>query len=369
MLERGKISALQLWMIMYPTILSTVILLVPAITAGHAGRDLWISPLWASIIGIVTVWVACRLHELYPGQTLIEYSERILGRWAGKAVAAMYLFFLLHMSGIILREYGDFVVGSFLNQTPISVVIGTMLLVCAFNVRGGLEVVGRTAQIFVPIVLLLFLGVFILLIPDLDPRQLQPVLEFGLWPGVKGAFVPSGWFSEFIVIVFLLPYLSNREKGMKAGLLAVLAVLGTMVMTNAAAFSLFGETTSTYVYPVMVAARYISFADFFEHLEALVMLIWVGGTFVKISMFYYAAVLGTAQWLGLSDYRPITLPIGFLLLLLGIWAAPGLPELVHFLDVISPFYFVTVQTAIPVLLLGLACLRKRAGASKGEQGA
>jgi spore germination protein KB len=351
MIEKGKISAFQLGIIMYPTVLATAILLVPAITAKTAERDLWLSPIWASLVGILTVYIACKLYKHYPEKTLIEYSEHILGRFIGKALGLIYLVFYLHMTGIIIREYGEFMVGTFLNNTPISVVMGTMVFVCAFNVRGGVEVMGRSAQVFVPIVILLFTCIVLLLIPELEPKNMFPVLEHGLIPSMKGSIVLQGWFSEFILISFLLPYLSDREKGQKWGMISVLSIMVTLVITNLASFFLFGEATSKIVYPVMVAARFISIADFFEHLESLAMMIWVGGTFVKISMFYYAIVIGTAQWLKLSNYRPLTLPIGFLLVLISIWSASSLQEMVHFLSTVSPFYLMSFQLLIPMLLL------------------
>lgn len=43
------------------------------------------------------------------------------------------------------------------------------------------------------------------------------------------------------------------------------------------------------------------------------MVMWVAGIFVKVTVLYHAGVLGLAQWLGLSDYRPLILPMGALL--------------------------------------------------------
>ncbi|WP_338044698.1 hypothetical protein [Paenibacillus periandrae] len=40
------------------------------------------------------------------------------------------------------------------------------------------------------------------------------------------------------------------------------------------------------------------------------MAIWVMGTFVKITIYYYAVLLGIAQWRSLSNYRPLVFPIG-----------------------------------------------------------
>ena len=60
------------------------------------------------------------------------------------------------------------------------------------------------------------------------------------------------------------------------------------------------------------------------------MAIWVVGAFVKISVFYYATVLGTAQWLNLSDYRPVIWPLGILMIVFGFWSMPNSMDLERF---------------------------------------
>src|ERR1700730_11781810 len=86
MIEKGKISAFQMTFIMFSAIISTALLLVPGITAVAAKRDLWISPMWGSITGFITVYIAYKLNQYYPKKTIIEFSEDILGRTLGKIV-------------------------------------------------------------------------------------------------------------------------------------------------------------------------------------------------------------------------------------------------------------------------------------------
>ncbi|MFP3513696.1 GerAB/ArcD/ProY family transporter, partial [Peribacillus sp. SIMBA_075] len=87
-------------------------------------------------------------HQLYPNQSIIQYSQTILGRFLGKVVSLFFIFFYLHLTGLIVRGYAEFVVGNFLTRTPISVVMISMVLVAALAVKGGGEVLGRTAQFF-----------------------------------------------------------------------------------------------------------------------------------------------------------------------------------------------------------------------------
>ncbi|UOF89273.1 spore germination protein [Fodinisporobacter ferrooxydans] len=151
MLEKGKISAMQMGLMIYPTILGTAILAIPSIIGKQAERDLWISPILASSTGFLTVYIADRLNKIFPGETFIQYSEHILGRVLGKILGFFYMLFFLQTIGNILREYAEFTVGTFLPKTPLLVVIAGLTLLCAFAVRGGIEVLGRLAQIYLPV--------------------------------------------------------------------------------------------------------------------------------------------------------------------------------------------------------------------------
>ena len=101
------------------------------------------------------------------------------------------------------------------------------------------------------------------------------------------------------------------------------------------------------------------FADFFEHLESAVMAIWIVGAFVKISVFYYASALGTAQWLNLSDYRPVVWPIGILIVEFSFWSFPSSMDVSRNDINVFPFQGILMQTIIPLLLLLIAVVRKR----------
>jgi len=358
-MEKGKISSLQMAIMMYPALVATAILSVPSITAKYAKTDLWLSPILASLIGYITVYIAYKLHQLYPKQTVIQFSEQIIGRFAGKLIGFLFLFFYIQIAGHMLRQYAEFVVDSFLVNTPISLIMALMALLCSFIVRGGLEVLGRAAQLFFPIFTLPLLLLIILVFPDFEFKNIFPILGEGIMPPIKGAIVPGGWFTEFFLITFLLPFLADQKKGMKYGMMTVFVVMMTLVVVNLIVLFILGSATPTKFYPLMSIARYISLGGFFEHLESAVMAIWVVGAFIKISVFYYGIALGTAQWLNLSDYRPIVWPLGILLVIFSFWSLPSTVELHKYSVETFPFLGLLIQMIIPLCLLGIAVARKR----------
>lgn len=359
MIEKGKISSLQMAIMFYPTIIATAILAVPAGTAKFARNDSWISPIWSSLIGFLVVYVAYRLHKLYPKQTIIQYGEKILGKFFGKVFGFIQVLSLLIANGNTARQYMELVVGAFLPITPMVLVGASLVLVCAFAVRGGVEVVGRASQLFFPLYFFSLVMIIVLLIPEFKPENILPIMENGLKPSLKGAVVPGSMLPLFFLISYILPYVSDEEKVMKWGMFSVFAVMLTLVVTNLTILFVFGGTTSIYVYPVLSAAKYISIADFFENVESIIMAVWVAGSFIKLSVLYYVTVLATAQVLELSDSRMIVFPIGFLIMVFTFWTLPNFSKLTKLLGTTLPFYAVFIYVIIPIFLLIIALIRKK----------
>lgn len=365
-MERGKISSLQMAMLLYPAIIATAILSIPAFTAKYAGNDVWLSPIIASSIGFLAVFIAVKLYHYYPGKTIIQTSEEILGRILGKIIGFLFLSFYIEMSGNIARTYSEFLVTSFLPKTPQIVIIAFMMCLCGFCIYGGLEVLARCGQVLFPLLVFPLLFSLLFLVKDFDFGNILPILEDGLMPSIKGAIVPSGWFAEYFLIAFLLPFLADQNKGMKYGVISVFGTMLTLVMVNLIVLFILGAATASKTYPLMNVYRHISFGGIFENMEAVVMAIWIVGAFVKISVFYYAAALGTAQWLNLSDYRPVIWPLGILISQFSYWGLPNTMAL-HRTNITDfPLHSISIQILIPLLLLIVAMMKNTHEKKKGQ---
>jgi len=361
MIEKGKISSFQMGIIMYVTVLATAILVLPSAAGKSAKQDLWLSPIWASLIGFLASWIFLKLIKFYPRETIIQYSERIIGKLAGKALGFLYLFLFLFENGLVLREYAEFIITALLPKTPLSVIFSSIVLVSAFSVYGGIEVLARATQIFFPVFIFPFLLIGFLLLPEMEFHNILPIMGKGVLPSIRGAIDVQSWFSDFFYISFLLPFLKERKNGRKWGMISVAAVVLTMVITNLITIFVFGGITQVHLYPLLNLVKYISIANFFEHIESIIVAVWVIGIFVKVSVIYYVLALGTAQWINVNDYKPFVLPLGFLQVLFGFWVTPNFQELVSFLSQSSIFFFFSMQIVIPLLLLLIAFMKRKVG--------
>ena len=142
-------------------------------------------------------------------------------------------------------------------------------------------------------------------------------------------------------------------------------VMISIVVVNLVTFFLMGDATARILFPIMDTARYISIGDFFENLESGVMAIWVIGAFVKVSLFYYATVLGAAQSLKLTSYRPLVIPVGFLIVIFSFWGLPTYSTIGELTLVVIPVLLLLFFCLIPAVLLLISAMKKNSSSSKG----
>lgn len=359
MLEGGKIDGRQAVYLCITFVIATALLSLPGIVAAHAKQDAWISSLLATMIGLAVAGIVVKLGSLFPQQTLVEFTEEILGTWLGKLLGLTYLLFFLYIAAFMLRETSSFLNEIFLPKTPLIAIAIIIALLGAYTIKHGLEVLARVNQIFLPVIVASVIFIFLLLIPEMDPKRLAPVLEAGPQDIARGSLVPAAWIGEIFALTMVVPFLLKKRELGEIVLKSVLAVGTVFLLIIIGCIATFDSIIEFMIYPVLNASRIINVSEFIDRLEPIIMVIWVTGGFVKVTFFYYIIVLGSAQWLRLKSYRPLTLPLGVILVSLSILVGDNILEILHFLSGPFPFFALSFELLIPLLLLAIALVRKR----------
>ena len=348
-------------MLMFLMIMATVILFVPAVTAQEAGVSAWLVPLIGpTLAGYLAVWTACKLEKRFQGLTLIQYSEIILGKLVGKLLACLYILFLFVLVVLVIREFTSFFSVTIMPKTPILLLNLVLILVGGYAALGGIEVIGRMAQFVLPIVVLSFLLVIILSIPDMDFGYLQPLLEGGVMPIVKSSVVPSSWYGEIGVLVLLLPMLNKTDKVKRKGFITLVAAAVFLTMDTLVTQTVFGaEQTASLMFPFFHLAKYIERGNFVQNIESLIAIMWITGIVIKVSLFTYLISLSISQALGLKSNK---LVVGVLMpvqLIAGTYPAISDLKLSQILARYWPPFGLLFETIVPLFLLLIAFLRKK----------
>lgn len=324
--ENWKISGRQFKILVILCFIGTSILLAPGSMAAEAKHDAWIASLLGLVFSLLLVWLYNSVSNHFPNMTLIEYTEKSLGKWIGKAVFAAFTLFMFFNCSTLIYIVGDFITTQIMPETPIQFTNILFAAVIVLGTRLGLETFSRTGEILYPWVLGLFLILTFFLLSEIDVKNVQPIFEYGMKPILRGSiFYISFSTLPLIPLLMIFPtHVNNLKVGKKSFLMGTL--IGGIIVSLIVTFSVLvlgHSITARNAFPSYILAKKISIADFLERIEAIIAVLWIITMFFKTILFFYGSVLGLAQILNLKDYRRITLPMGMILVVLSLVVYPN----------------------------------------------
>ncbi|CAH0309292.1 GerAB/ArcD/ProY family transporter [Priestia megaterium] len=359
-MEKAKISAIQLFALMFTFDLGTALIVSYGIPAG---KDAWIAILLGMCGGILLFFIYYVLFRQYPNLPLTGYVRKIFGNYLGWVLGLLYCLFFLYTAARNIRDFGDLLVSSTLPETPLLAINLSLVLVICYVIYLGIEIVGRTAEVFIVILLLLGIGAnfFVLVSGDVDFHRVRPFLEHGWKPILTTAFpsVVSFSFGEMIVFTMLLPYLNRPQLAKKVWLFAVISSGLILSWTAALNLSVLGvDVMERSTFPTLATIGKVNLFDFIERLDAIVVFTLLMTVFFKSSIFLYGAVIGIVDLFKLKDHRQLILPIGIILIFLSMTIASSFSEhLEEGLDINIKYINVPFLIIFPLFMLIISIIQ------------
>ncbi|KKK38682.1 spore gernimation protein KB [Mesobacillus campisalis] len=361
-MEKAKISAYQLFVMIVLFELGSAVL-VPI--ASGAKQDAWIAILVGMAGGFLLFGAHYRLYRYYPEITPIQYMQKLLGKFFGKLLAFSYIVLFMYFAARVLRDFGEMLLTFAYVETPLFIVNAMLIMVVVYAVIKGIEVLARTGELFFLLLYLLAVIGFILIVSSglIELTQLMPVLEEG-WGRVLKVVATetiSVPFGEAVVFSMILPYLDNKDSGLGAGMFGLFVAGINLSIVMAINISVQGvEILTRSQFPLLTTVQSIQMAEFLERLDVFFMVSVIIGIFFKVSLYFYAAVSGTAILFNIKEPSRLVYPLGLVVLFMSITIASSYSEHIKeglglMAKTLQPFFLVLV----PVFLLGIAYLKNR----------
>lgn len=358
-MEPGRISERQLAFLIMTILISTVIFFMPQLAARELEQDAWISAPIATVWGIFAALLTVALARRYAGLTMIEYLPLILGRPLGKILGLFYTIWFLTVGALIVREFGIFLNVTIMLKTPVGVSMATLMILCFYAVRSGLETWSRVNEIILPVILLAMVAVIVLPVTEMDFKRLLPLVSHSPGELLFTSFISASWRTEVFMAGMFIPALAAFRHTNRNLVVAVVAIGIMLIAVEVAAIALFGGIEiSQMEFPLFSLARMINISDVFERLEVLIVIILVLGVVFKSCAFLYCTTLAAAQCLGFKEFQFLLLPIAVLMLALAGNAFGNVVEFTDFLANVWPGYgMLSFGLVIPFLLYLISLFR------------
>lgn len=265
----------------------------------------WMAVLLSVMMGFVYFWFMYALLKKHPGKNILEIGDELVGPVINRLFALGYLLFFLAMAALALRQFSERVIGSFVEDMPISFGVfsfmaGVVIVSCL-----GLEAIVRTARLFGPILLVLYVLMLIATIPFWKPYLLYPLLGGGLQNIVQAGLVRSGLISEIFILALITSYLPENKLGTiglwSIGITGVLFVFTLLAVQMVFPY----PVNSELALPTLNLAKTIQLGRHFQRNETFFLPVWALGGLIKITIALYATAFITAFIMKLPYYSPL----------------------------------------------------------------
>ncbi|MGG0174830.1 GerAB/ArcD/ProY family transporter [Gottfriedia acidiceleris] len=248
-----------------------------------SGRDSWITILISSVSLLFFIPILYFIQKRMDGVQLFLWLKGNFGRFITYPLMAMIILYLFSSGVVLLKETLTFL-SFYLPMTPRVLLGATFSIICFYNAKHGIQSIGLTAGILLPIVI--FLGFFVMAanFPHKDYSLLKPYIEYGTSPVIKGMIYPISGFVEVAFILFFHQHLNEKIKFTTLIWIGITFVILTLGPTIGAITEFGPFVAAKQRYPAFEEWRLVSIGRYIEHLDFLSVYQWFVGAFIRLSL-------------------------------------------------------------------------------------
>ncbi|MFJ8257520.1 endospore germination permease [Peribacillus asahii] len=358
MLNNEKISVRQFRVLVTFFTIGTIILYSPA---SEAKQDAWIAVIFSAGLGLLVIWLLTTIALLFPTMNFVQIIETLFGKWLGKAISLFFLSLPFVATAELLYYSGNFLTTHLMPDTPVEVLYILTAIIVVMAVRHGLETFSRTAELLFIAFMILFL-LLLFISPQIKFENIQPVLEDGIKPLLHPTIRLVAIFAfNPVTLLMIFPSAVNQpKKAQKSFFIGILMGISVAFITTILSILVLDPSQiERRLYPNYAMVKMINVGDFLQRIEAVIATIWMITIYCKTVLYFYASCLGIAQVLNLKDYRPLTLPLGMIMVTFASMLFPNVVEQRYWDSEIGFVFSLVVGGFLPLFMLGVAVFRKK----------
>ncbi|WP_053954784.1 GerAB/ArcD/ProY family transporter [Inediibacterium massiliense] len=364
--NNDKISSFQLGMMISITIVGVGILTIPRSLTEKVGPDGWIVLSITVLLALGIGRIFTTLVEKFYPQNMVEYSNSLVGKILGTLIALSFCIYLVIFTSFELRIFGEITKAYLLFNTPIEVLMITLLLTATYLVRSGIESIVRMAQLLFPFVIIFAILITIPVLGELHFSNLLPVFKTPISKIIQAIPITFFSFVGIEMIMVCANFVVDPENIKKDIDLSVLIVAGIYMFIVVVTVSRFGLVETTHIiWPSLELFKTIDLPGaFIENIQIFVIAVWIITVFMTVVPLYFGASLTLSRIFKSKEQNYLVLfliPFIYFIALIP----ENIAQLGDYADKFSYYLGTLHMVIIPSILLLLSYIKKKEGGKGG----
>ena len=327
-------------------------------------QDAWISLLIMYFVMNTVMFMICYILKSYKDKDLFDIHKSLFGKWIGGAINLIFISYLLAGFLAIILAYTEIVQAWVFPQMGSWVISSIIILLTIYGVFGGIRTV--VGVCFLGFFLAIWL-VFIITEPMtyMDLTFFHPILEANPKELIMGAYKASFTVLGFESILFVYPYIRNKEKvpfyaHLAVGFTGFLLIL--IMIVSIGYFS--GEQLELTIWATLSMFKIIHFPNL-ERFEFVTVSVWLIVILPNVLIMMWSATRGLKKTFRLKQ-KSFVLICSTLIFIISLFFRKRV-FINEYIDMVGQVGFAIVfgYSSLLFLIVFLSNVRKKVGEKNG----
>ncbi|KOP66928.1 spore gernimation protein [Bacillus sp. FJAT-18019] len=320
----------------------------------------WLAILGGYAISLLFLWFTVRLGLWDPQRPWVDFGDKLVTKWIHFPIVALILFWSINYAAMDIESFTLFFSTNYMRESPQWMVILVVGFVIIITARWGLETMIYISDGLFIVIVVTIVAINVFFFQDAHFEMMIAFIRHRNYDSViKDSLFCLTFFAEWIVFLFLAPYLKFDRRSFRnlaaAGILVVLASL----FQWATAILNFGPYLGREMqYPLIELMR--SASGILGNSDPLVIGLWSSSLFLHSAFLIQVGVRCLATLLKLKDMDgPLIVILGGTAIVLAYQYAQ---DPIQFLESFNSFgmaMFFLLMEFIPIFYWIAAMFRKR----------
>ncbi len=279
------------------------------------GKDVWLAYIFASVLAALIWWLLSAVLDKHDFNSFFEMMDFAFGRVTGKVLSAILLLYALLSCTTSMALFGRFTQLTALTKTPQIVLPLAILVLAAWGLKSGLRILSQGNTLLFYFALFTFVCFIFFGLPQLDVKNITPILENGILPTAKSALtVFTNQFGDALLLFCIYPHIRKSAKRRKAMLIALISA--TAMVSVIAAFTVLtlgGVQVANEFFPVFTILSIRNVGAYIQHMEILTSVAMTFFIFVRQTVSLYFAATAIAHIFKTRSFSAYLLPLALII--------------------------------------------------------
>jgi spore germination protein KB len=287
----------------------------------------------------------------------------ILGKIGAKIVMFILCIFFCFCNIACLTLSIIFIKNYILFLTPTAAIVLSFLIPVVYISIKGLKTICRLSVFAFFGIMFVTIMFFIFGASQMNFELLKPVMADSSFLDVNlGGFITAARFSDILILLVTAYKLKDQNKTNKVFYLSIMFYIIIALLMLIPVLTTLGTGCGLQASnPYFVFARQVQFYTFLERTEVLVLVGWLLGALLKISIYHYFMAYHLSRIFNIKNYKYLVIPVVFITFLIIMLFGLDKSDLINTIrsDLVFPWIVLFFVLIVPLIVLIIYLFRRK----------